>query len=293
MRSALTIFTTALIVLLFSCRRDEIDSPQQQDEPKLRRTVVKDSADKIIRIVTYSKRDQLDTDSVFQNGSLIAWTLNEYNSKGKRTKSTLWAPVFNPSGHHWMDISEYKDDTLLIISRHFLRDNQTLLTKHFYNASKQLILDSNYHTAVGSPVSTPYIRAYTYDAQGRLLTNTRLNELNDSVNQSSYQYFTNRTEMISTNWSYNPNGRWSSLFVTEYTATGKVLSEKTFSPLTQLSSQTDYTYDVSGNLIKTVTTNLSNTWENRYTNNAITGKPEKMHSYYQNRLSSTTFYYYE
>jgi hypothetical protein len=295
MRSTLTLFAIAIIIILFSCRRDAIDSPKPQADPKLKRTVTKDAAGKIIHTTNYNGLGSAITDTGFSNGIHWVWTLNEYNNKGKRTKSTLWSPTFNPSGHHWMDTDEYLDDTLSIISKHYLRDNLTLLTKHFYNASKLLVLDSNYHTAVGATTSTVYTRRFSYDGERRLLTTTRVAANSDTVTHVTYQYTNSslHSEVLTTGYSYDPVfSSSSSLVVTDYNTAGKILSEKTYSPVNQLSSQTDNYYDTNGNLVRTVKTSPGNMWETRYTNNSA-GKPEKAEAYYQNTATTTTFYYYE
>lgn len=293
MRSTLTLSAIAIIIMLFSCRRDAIDSPKPQSTPKLKRIVTKDSAGNITATASYNEWELSVGDSVFSNGILSAWTSNEYNSKGKRTKSFLYIPSITAVGYHWMYIDEYKDDTIPVLSRTYLHGSQTLLTKHFYNASKQLVLDSNYHTAVGASFSTPYTYIYTYDAQGRLLTNTRLDEKKDSVNHIAYSYSTNHIEVLSI--SFTPYGRYSTLGVTDYTSSGRILSQKTYSSLNQLLTQTDYayTFDTKGNVIKTISTDLSgNTRESRFTVNTF-GRPDKEERFYQNKPTITLFYYYE
>ena len=296
MRSKLTTIAAALIIFLFSCRRDAIDAPKPQADPKLKRSVTKDSSGKILSAAQYNDREQIIFDTAFQNGAAVIWIANEYNSKGKRTKYILTAPTLTPTGYHWMDIDEYVDDTIPVLYRHFLHGSQTLLTKHIYNASKQLVLDSNYHTAIGAPSSTPYTMVYTYDAQGRRKSETRLNEFSDSVTHKVYQYQTsaNHLEVLTTGYSYNPYNAGSSLVVTDYNSSGKILSEKTYAPVNQLYSQKDYTYDVNGYVIKAITTDPSstNTWEYRYTYNAF-GRPDKEERFYQNKQSVTVFYYYE
>jgi YD repeat-containing protein len=83
--------------------------------------------------------------------------------------------------------------------------------------------------------------------------------------------------------------------VTEFNAAGKILSEKKYGgqPLV-LGTQINYTYDALGSLLKKTTTPVgSSVQEERYTNNSVTGKPEKMEMYSGNVLAHTVVYYYE
>jgi hypothetical protein len=296
MKSTLTLSATALIIILFSCRHDAVDSPRPQNIPKLKRIVAKDSTGRITATTTYNDRELVVADSAFSsNGTPTVWTAWEYNSKGKRTKYTMWVPSITSPGYHWMDVDEYRDDTIPVTYRHYLHGSQTLLTKHIYNASNQLVLDSNFHTAITPPASSIYKWTYTYDAQGRLLTHTRFNDLNDSVSQSTYSYATNHKEVMSIGFQYNPYSRSSSLTVTDYSPSGRILSEKTYTGLNQLFSQTDYayTFDANNNLLKTVKTDISgNTWESRFTNNSF-GKPDIEERFYRNKPAATIYYYYE
>lgn len=296
MRSVLTLSAIVLSIFLFSCERDSIDSPRPQDVPRLKRIVTKDSAGRIASTRTFNQQELIIADSSFSlTGVPTVWTAYEYNSKGKQIKYTLWAPSLTASGYHWMDVYEYKDDTIPVIYRHYLHGSQTLLTKHIYNASNQIVVDSNFHTAITPPASTNYILTYSYDGQGRLLTDTRFNELNDSVTHHIYSYSTNRKEVVNIGFQYNPYYRGSSLTVTDYSPSGRVLSEKTYVQQNQLYSQTDYIYtlDANNNLAKTVKTDLSgNTWESRFTNNSY-GKPDKEERFYQNKPTGALYYYYE
>jgi hypothetical protein len=298
MRSTLTLFAISIIIILFSCRRDAIDSPKPQADPKLKRTVTKDSAGIITYTRQYNDREQIIFDTAFnKNGTPSVWVANEYNNKGKQTKYLLTFPALTATGYHWMDIYEYKDDTVLVSYKHFLHGNQTFLTKYFYNTSGQYILDSNYHITFSGTIDKSYVRAYSYETQGRKKTETRLNEFSDSVSHIVYEYQNspNHQEILKTSFGFNPRGSASSLTVTDFTSSGKILSEKTYAPINQLSSQTDYTYDGNGNLLKKVATSSIGVSEEHYFNNPITGKPEKMESFNRNRPLNifTTFYYYE
>ena len=92
-----------------------------------------------------------------------------------------------------MHIAEYKDDTIPVIYRHYLHGSQTLLTKHIYNASKQLIVDSNFHTAITPertylPSNQLYSQTdyvYTLDANTNLLKTVQT-DLSGNVSEARF-----------------------------------------------------------------------------------------------------------
>ena len=71
----------------------------------------------------------------------------------------------------------------------------------------------------------------------------------------------------------------------------RFLSKKTLN--TSSFSDEIYTYDANGCLVGKLTTNPYNKIEYVYTNNSMHGKPEKMEQYENDKLSSTTTYFYQ
>jgi hypothetical protein len=294
-KSTLTL-SAALVCLLFSCRRDAVDSPKPQDAPKLVLSILKDTSGIVGQITHYNSMELLAFDTTFNNGKPYVWQSREYNSKGKPVKVVTTAPVFNPNGYLYTDFKEYKDDTVLVGYRHFLKGTETGNEKYFYNSSGQRILDSNYHRPIGGTTWAGSAIRYTYefDPQGRKIAETQVIGNGDSSLHSVYTYGPgNHQEKLTTSYYYNPFRKFTSLSTFDYTASGKILSEKNYDFQNQLSLEYDYTYDGNGNLIKkNYLDGLGNRYEELYINNSF-GKLERMERWSLNKLNYTIYYYYE
>jgi hypothetical protein len=247
-----------------------------------------------MRVAYYNELELITVDTSFQTGTRNPGMIdvNTYNSKGKRIRWENTIPLLYTGGFYWALQDQYLDDTLPTATYRYLKGNQVARIAHLYNAARQLIMDSTYHTPNYGTFT--YLTKYWYDALGRLANSTDLNDTRDTTAYITYQYAPNTVEKSVTSFNYNPVSMGYSKIVTEYTAAGKILSEKKYNgQVPQLFSQTDYTYDAAGHLLtKTIASTGAALQEERYINSA-TGKPEKMEYYLGGQLAHVTTYYYE
>jgi hypothetical protein len=285
----------SIILLFISCSREEINPVENPVEPRLIRTVQTNTSDGIMRVSHYNELGFVAFDTIFNTGTSVAGMtyLNLYNAKGRRTRMENTIPMLYTTGYYWAWSDEYQNDTLPTITYRYLKGNQVAKIMHLYNASLQLIKDSTYHTPNYGTFT--YLTNYTYDASGRLASSTDLNDLRDTTSYSTYQYAPNRIEKTTLTINHDLSIRGYSLMVTEFNAAGKIISEKKYGgPPYVLVTQTDYTYDAMGSLLKKTTSPVgANVQEERYSNNSTTGKPEKMELYVANVLAHTVTYYYQ
>jgi hypothetical protein len=281
------------VVMIFSCSRESIDVPKPQADPLLKRTVQIDASGNVMRVAYYNEFELVSIDTSFASGAPGMINVSTYNAKGKRTRLETTIPILYTGGFYWAYQDYYQDDTLPIVHYRYLRGNQVARIAHFYNASRQLILDSTYHTPNYGTFT--YLNKFEYDMSGRLSSSLDLNDTRDTTSYTTYQYALNKVEKTVINFNYSAFKTYSKT-VTEYTASGKILSEKGYSgePF-QFVTQTDYTYDGTGHLLKKTVLSMTGSapQEERYFNNSISGKPEKMEYYLDNQLRYTVTYYYE
>jgi hypothetical protein len=287
------IYILSATILIASCTRD-YDPPLPPD-PVLKRTVQTDTSGAITRIMYYNEFELVTFDSVFYTGTRNAGMINlyTYNVKGKLTRHEYLLPVIYTGGYYWAWQYSYQNDTLLTATHRYFKGNQVAHITHFHNASRQLIMDSTYHTP-NYGIFT-YLNKYAYDASGRLSSSLELNDTRDTVNYTTYQYAPNRIEQSVIHVEYNPVIKSNTKIVTEYNTAGKMVSEKQYGgQALQLVSQTDYLYDAANHLLKKTMSATGNpSQEDRYFNNPITGKHEKMEHYENNQLRYVITYYYE
>jgi hypothetical protein len=294
MRNILCVLCT--VILISSCTRD-IDIPKPLADPLLKRTVQTDTLGAILRVAYYNEFELVTLDTTFLRGTRNPGMSNisTYNAKGKRTRLENTIQVLYTGGYYWAFQDHYLDDTLPTVSYRYLRGNQVAEITHFYNASRQLIKDSTYHTPNYGTFT--YLTKYEYDASGRLSSSLDLNDKRDTSKYITYRYSPNTVEKFEKSFDYYIPYvlEGYSKIVTEYTASGKILSEKQYGgEIPRLITQIDYTYDAGGHLLKKTTIHPgSATQEERYTNNSTTGKPEKMQNFVGDVPGYITFYYYE
>jgi hypothetical protein len=284
----------SLLALIASCSRD-IDAPTPLAEPVLKRTVQRDTAGRIVKVSYYNEQGLVTIDTAFGGSSLpiAAINTNTYNSRGKRIRWENFLPILYTSGFYWALQDHYQDDTIPTVTYRYFKGNQVARITHSYNALRQLVLDSTWHTPNYGTFT--YLTRYTYDANGRLSSSLDLNDNRDTTSYITYLYSANRVEKYILKIDYAVGTRGNGLVVTEYSASGKILSEKNYSVQPQqLYSQVDYTYDAADRLLKK--TSIQNgvvTQEDRYYYSSTTGKAEKMEYYAGNQLRYVTTYYYE
>lgn len=283
-------------VVLVSCSRQNADLPQPQAGPQLKRMVRTNASDAVIQVTHYNEFELATFDTIFQTGTpIVGMTyISQYNAKGKRTRMENTIPILYTGGYYWAYQDYYQDDTLPTVTYRYLKGKQVAEITHFYNASKQLVLDSTYHTPNYGTYT--YLNKFEYDAQGRLTREVELNDTRDTVYHIIYQYAPNRVEKWQKSFYYNPVFVSYGLIVSEYSSSGKILSEKGYDGQggTQVLSQTDYTYDAAGNLLKKARIlPAASATEERYFNNSTTGKPDKMEFYQNGQLIYIYHYYYE
>jgi YD repeat-containing protein len=281
------------VVLIASCRKNDVDIPKQQ-APLLKRTVETNSSGVITRIAYYNEFEQIALDTIFMSGTRnpgMTWN-NTYNSKGKLTRSENHYQVIYTAGYYWAYSHEYLNDTFPTVSYRFLKGNQVAKITHIYNSSKQLVMDSTYHTPNYGIFS--YLRKFEYDALGRMKSILDLDYKRDSTRYIVYQYFPNKIESASKALDplFSNYGTWG-IGVREFNAAGQIISDKGFvDPVTVAGENVDFTYDATGRLLKKINYNGSTTTEERYYYNSF-GRIDKVERYYNNILSYTTTYYYE
>jgi hypothetical protein len=282
------------VVFMASCTREGME-PQPLLLPVLKYTIQRDSAERIMRASHYNEFKLVTFDTIYQAGtSNIGMTyMNTYNSKGKRLRSENFIPILYTGGFYWAWQDHYKDDTIPLVTYRYLKGNQVAEITHIYNGAGKLIIDSTYHTPNYGTFT--YLSKYEYDANGRLSSALELNDTRDTTSYTTYQYSANKVEKLTMRIDYFIPMRSYGRNVTEYNASGKILSEKGYMvPGTEVYSQVDYTYDAAGNLLKKISTSVSSpSQEERYFINAGTGVTEKMEYYYDNKLRNITTYYYE
>jgi hypothetical protein len=278
----------------FSCSKENIPAPQPQAEPLLKRTVVKNSVGVINRISHYNEFELVTFDTIYQPGTAaIGMTYTyTYNSKGKQTFLENSIPILYTGGPYWAYRDEYKNDTVPTVSYRYLKGKQTSAITHFYNTIGQLVLDSTYHTPNYGTFT--YLKKYEYDGSGRLSSTLDLNDSRDTTEYITYQYTLNRVESFRVSISYGSVNTYRyGKEVKDYTPFGKILSEKMYDGQT-LQLYFDYTYDAGGRLLKKATLqNDSNSLEELYFNNILTGKLEKIEYYSNGQMTNVKTYYYE
>lgn len=287
-----TFCALSLLVVVASCTRN-IDAPTPLSEPVLKRTIQRDTADRIVKVAYYNEQGLVTVDTSFGGGTIAAINTNTYNASGKRIRWENFLPVLYTSGFYWALQDHYQDDTIPTTTYRYLKGNQVAQITHFYNASRQLIMDSTWHTPNYGTYT--YLTKYTYDGSGRLASSLDLNDNRDTTSYITYKYPANRVEKYMLKIDHTVGLRGNGLVVTEYSVSGKILAEKIYNvePL-QLYSQVEYTYDASDRLLKkTSMQNGAVTQEDRYFYNGTTGKTEKMEYYLGNQLRYVTTYYYE
>lgn len=291
----LTVLTCAAYFFA-SCTRENIDPSPTPPERILSRTVQTHPASGgIMRIAHYNSFGLVTNDTIFHanTGEIGMVHTNAYNSKGKRTRWENIIPVLYGNGVYWALSDFYQDDTLPTVTYRYLKGNQVARIAHSYNASLQLVQDSTYHTPNYGTYT--YLTDYTYDVSGRLSSSLDLNNARDTTAYSTYQYSTNRMEKTTLTINHDLFIRGTSLTVTEFNPAGKVISEKVYGGQPYvLTSETNYTYDALGSLLKkTISNSGAAVEEERYTNSPIDGKPEKMEKYSGNQLAYTVTYFYQ
>lgn len=199
----------------------------------------------------------------------------------------MYYPTITPNGYHWRYEFIYQD-TLLMRRNVYLKGQFTNYSTYTYSSSRKELTDSlfgNAGTSFGNR------RVSTYDLQDRLATYTAMNPGNDTTGHYFYQYgsrsrdewykagnntteFTGRTRI-----DYNPNGTVSGI--------------KYYSPLSTLVTQTNYTYDAAGHLLKEVGLAGGNTTEAIYFLDPVYGVPQKAETYRNGQLQSRKTYFYK
>jgi antitoxin component YwqK of YwqJK toxin-antitoxin module len=284
----------------------------QQTDPVLIRKVDRDSSGRLIHVTNYNSFG-IVSDTIYSSvsGAIITIDSMEYNSKGKLISwNHYWPPVYK-GGYFNRREFQYESDTLLkVFDSYGMRGNLSIRTRHFYNSSGLPLVDSSQNFLTG----TSAVLLYEYDDQRRILSRITLSSNGDTLNAYRYHYTSNTTEMEVTDFSV-PSQKTVGKTITEYSPDGKMVSEKNYL-FNQFTGGTDYTYDVAGRLIKKQVTNSSGTSEesytydsngwlvrvnfdsnnrliNVYTNNPLSGKPEKMERYYDGKITGVTTYYYQ
>jgi hypothetical protein len=284
-----------IVLLISACTRETIDPTPTPPDPILKRTVQTNTAGAVMRVSHYNEFGLVSFDTIFNTGTTDAGMTyaNTYNSKGKRIRMENKIPVLLSTGYYWALSDFYQDDTLPTITYRYLKGNQVAKIMHLYNSSLQLIQDSTYHTPNYGTYT--YLTNYEYDLSGRLASSTDLNDTRDTTSYSTYQYAPNHVEKSTLTINHDLSMRGYSQTVTQFNAAGKIMSEKKYSGQPYaLGTQIDYTYDGMGSLLKKTTTPIGSiVQEERYTNNSITGKPQKMEMYAGNQLAHTVIYYYQ
>ena len=283
-------------MVILSCTKEVTDGPAPQSLPLLKRTVQTDTSGAVMRVTHYNEFELVTFDTAYDSKThnVGLYYINEYNAKGKRIKQQYFLPILYTGGSYWEWHYHYQNDTLPDYTYRYFRGNQVAHNTYFYNAARQLVMDSTYHTPNYGTYT--YLSKFTYDAAGRIASSLNLNEVRDTTAYITYQYTPNKVEKTTMNIMYTPQPYITNgITTTEYTSNGKILLEKGINPdLPQHFTQTAYTYDGSGNLLKKITTSSGAApAEERYFNNSTTGKPEKMEYYLDNRLIYVVTYFYE
>ena len=112
--------------------------------PLLIKTVTCNSTGKLVRVAHYSVHG-LTSDTAFNNGGNLVSTFDTYNGKGKVTLWQLAFPLLYSGGYYREQQSVYQNDTVLLSTADYLKDNLTGRTSSFYTSSGQPLLDSVYH----------------------------------------------------------------------------------------------------------------------------------------------------
>jgi hypothetical protein len=282
------------VILIASCSRKNIDIPQNQAAPLLKRIVQTDTSGAIMRVSYFNDFEMIARDTVFKPGTNEPGAINifTYNAKAKLTRWEYFIPILYTGGYYWAWDYYYQHDTIPTETYRYLKGNQVAHITNFYNGLQQLIMDSTYHTPNYGTFT--YLKKYGYDMAGRIISSLELNDTRDTVAYITYKYAPNIVEQSEIDFSYNPLYKSYLQTISEYTASGKILSEKKYGgQVPVLSSQTDYIYDSAGNLLKKNTTQGSFLQEEWFFYNSITGKPEKKEFYVNNRLSFISTYFYD
>ncbi len=282
--------TAGLLVFLFtSCTRNMDMQPFEQSSPSLKKTVTTDTSGRVVRVVYYNDKELPVQDTSYASNGTMIYTINQYNSRGKRTRMEYSAPIIYNAGYLWAYNDSYVNDTLLNLSFRFYKGSEVARTKHFYNAAGHLVLDSMYNYSATVWTRT---RELSYDVQGRLRTDISFSSSRDTIQAISYAYSGNRMESIKMDYNEQLSAKTYQKLVTDYNNTGAVVSEKQYAALTQMVSQTDYTYDANGYLTKKTFTQPPYITEERYTNNSF-GKPDKMETFVNDKKTFIQTYYYQ